>query len=64
LVVGVGIPGPVDLERPGRLAGSGVAQVEGNAAILVLEFLHRVERRIAAINARYARIQSAAGDQQ
>ena len=45
LVVGVGVPGPVDLERAGGLAAVGVAQVGRDAAILVLELLHRVERR-------------------
>ena len=34
LVIGVGIPGTVDLERAGGLAGIGVAQVESDAAVL------------------------------
>ena len=38
MVVGVGIPRPIDLERAGGLAGIGVAQVGGDAAVLALEF--------------------------
>ena len=45
LVVGVGVPGPVDLERAGGLAAVGVAQVRRDAAVLALELLDRVERR-------------------
>jgi predicted NBD/HSP70 family sugar kinase len=45
MVVGVGIPGPVDLERAGGLAAVGVAQVRRDAAVLALELLDRVERR-------------------
>ena len=48
LIVGVGIPGAVDLERAGGLTGRRIAQVEGDAAVLVAEFLHGVERRIVA----------------
>jgi hypothetical protein len=43
LVVGVGLPGPIDFDRAGRLAGDGVAQVRRDAAILPLELLDRVE---------------------
>ena len=50
LIVGVGIPGAVDLERAGGLAGRGIAQVEGDAAVLVAELLHGVEGRIVAGN--------------
>ena len=64
LVVGVGIPGPVDLERARGLSGIGVAQVGGDAAVLALEFLEGVERRIGAGEARNRRVQSAARDQQ
>ena len=46
LVVGVGIPRPVDLERTGGLAAIGVAQVRRDAAVLPLELLDRVERRV------------------
>src|SRR5262249_21975526 len=45
VVVGIGIPRPVDLERPGGLAARRVAQVGRDAAVLVPEFLDRVERR-------------------
>src|SRR5436190_557844 len=63
VVVGVGIPWPLDLQRTGRLAAIGVAQIRGDAAILALEFLDRVEGRVSGeIGDR--RIQSAAGDQQ
>ena len=43
LVVGVGVPGPVDLERAGGLAAVGIAQVRRDAAVLSLELLDRVE---------------------
>jgi len=43
LVIGIGIPRPVDFERAGRLAGIGVAQVRVDAAVLALELLDRVE---------------------
>ena len=45
MVVGIGIPRPVDLERAGGLAAIGVAQVRRDAAVLSLELLDRVERR-------------------
>ena len=43
MVIGVGIPRPVDLERAGGLAAIGVAQVRRDAAVLSLELLDRVE---------------------
>ena len=43
MVVGIGIPRPVDLERAGGLAGVGVAQIRRDAAVLTLELLNRVE---------------------
>ena len=43
MVIGIGIPRPVDLERAGRLAGIGVAQVRVDAAVLSLELLDRVK---------------------
>ena len=64
LVVGVGIPGAVDLERACGLAGWCVAQVEGDAAVFVAELLHGVEGRIFAGDPRDVRVQSAAGNQQ
>jgi hypothetical protein len=48
LVIGVGIPGTVDLKRAAGLTGIGVAQVESDAAVLRLELLDRVEGRITA----------------
>ena len=51
LIVGVGIPGAVDLERAGGLAGRRIAQVVGDAAVLVAELLDGVEGRIVAGNA-------------
>jgi hypothetical protein len=45
VVVGVGVPRPIHLERPGRLAARCVAQVGRDTAVLVLEFLDRVEGR-------------------
>ena len=47
LVVGVGVPGPVDLQRAGGLAGVGVAQVRRDRAVLALELLHGVEGWVA-----------------
>src|SRR5579864_9091609 len=62
LVIGVGIPRPVDLDRAGGLAARGVAQVRGDAAILSLELLNRVEGRVAREEG-YGGIQSPAGKQ-
>jgi hypothetical protein len=42
-VVGVCVPGPVDLERAGGLAAVGVAQVCRDTAVLVLELLDCVD---------------------
>src|ERR1700739_2537241 len=44
MVVGVGVPGPVVLERARGLAAIGVAQIRGDNTVLVLELLHWVER--------------------
>src|SRR5580693_5813720 len=63
LVVGVGIPRPVDLDRAGGLAAGGVAQVRRDAAILPLELLNGVEGRVAGEKG-YSRVQSSAGKQQ
>src|SRR5580693_3684493 len=62
LVVGVGIPRPVDLYRAGGLAAGGVAEVRRDAAILSLELLNGVEGRVAGEEG-YGRIQSPAGKQ-
>ena len=60
LVVGVRVPGPVDLERAGGLAAVGVAQIRRDHAVLALELLHRVEGVVR--EARDRRVQPAAGD--
>src|SRR6202171_5644411 len=62
LVVGVGLPWPVDRARPGRLAAGGVAQVRCDAAILSLELLNGVEGRVAGEEG-YGGVQSPAGKQ-
>src|SRR5690606_21467516 len=48
LVVGEGVPRPVDLERAERLAVVGVAQVQCDAAVRVRELFQRIERRLRA----------------
>jgi hypothetical protein len=48
LVIGVGIPWPVDLERPGGLPGIGVAQVGRDAAVLALELTDRIAAAVLA----------------
>src|SRR5258708_24988835 len=63
LVVRVRIPRPVHLERPGRLAFNGVAQVRRDTAVLSLELLDGIEGR-ALDQVRDRRVQSSAGDQQ
>src|SRR5881394_2842233 len=45
LVVGIGVPGAVDLQRAAGLAGVGVAQVSADTAEVVLVPFHRVEGR-------------------
>src|ERR1700693_6470483 len=62
LVVGVGFPRPVDLDRGGGLAAGGVAQVSCDAAILSLELLNGVEGRVAGEEG-YGGVQSPAGKQ-
>ncbi|MGC2413095.1 MAG: hypothetical protein WA459_10420 [Stellaceae bacterium] len=44
LVVGEGIPGVLGRHRPRRLAAVGVALVHRDAAEVVLEFFHRIDR--------------------
>src|SRR6059036_1921596 len=63
MVIGIGIPRPVDLERAGGLAAIGVAQVRRDAAVLSLELLDRVKGP-AAGQAGDRRVQSPAGDEQ
>ena len=43
MVIGVGVPRSVGLERPRGLAGVGIAQIGDDDAVFVLELLHRVE---------------------
>src|SRR6202040_4157796 len=62
LVIGVGFPRPVDLDRTGGLAAGGVAQVRCNAAILSLELLNGVEGRVAGEEGNGG-VQSPAGKQ-
>src|SRR5262245_60534783 len=57
MVVSVGIPRPVDLERAARLAVDGVAQIRRDAAVLSLELRDGVEGR--ADEAGHRRVQSA-----
>src|ERR1700686_5099077 len=62
LVVGVGIPRPVNLYRSGGLPAGGVAQIGCDAAILSLEFLNGVEGRVAGEEG-YGGVQSPSGKQ-
>ncbi len=43
VIIGVGVPGAIDLQRTGRLTGVGIAQVSRDAAVLALKLLHGVE---------------------
>src|SRR4029450_2525749 len=63
MVIGIGIPPQVDLERAGGLAAIGIAHVRENAAVFSLELLDRIERP-AAFQAGDRRVQSPAGDEQ
>src|SRR3984893_17664988 len=62
LVVGVGIPRPVDLDRASGLTARGVAQVRCDAAIPSLELLNGVEGRVAGEEG-YGGVQSPARKQ-
>src|SRR5262245_23609245 len=62
VVVGVGVPWPVDLQRAGRLTPIGVAQICRDAAVLCLELLDRVEGRIV-LQAGNRGVQSPASDE-
>ena len=43
VIVGKGIPRPIDRERASGLAGQRVAQVGSDAAVIILEALERLE---------------------
>ena len=63
LVIGICIPRPIDLQRTRRLPTLGISQIHRDAAILALEFLHRIERRAVAQKPD-RRVQTPAGDNQ
>src|ERR1700730_1022395 len=62
MVIGVGFPRPLDLDRTGGLAAWGVAQVRCDEAILSLELLNGVEGRVAGEEGNGG-VQSPAGKQ-
>src|ERR1700724_486132 len=62
MVVGVGVPWPVGLERTRRLAALGIAQIRRDNPVFPLELVERVER--VGREARDRRVQPAAGDDQ
>ncbi len=59
LILGVRVPGSIDLHRAGRLAAIGIAQIRRDAAIFSAKLLHRVERRAVAEKVQ-CRVQSSA----
>src|SRR5437763_11041280 len=63
MVIGIGIPRSIDLERAGRLPAIGVAHIREDAAIFSLELFDRIKRS-AAHQAGDRRVQSPAGDEQ
>src|SRR6266536_299225 len=63
MVIGIGIPRPIDLERAGGLTATGVAHVREDAAIFSLELFDRIKRS-AAHQPGDRRVQSPAGDEQ
>ena len=62
LVVGIGVPGPIDCKRAGGLAAIGVAQIRRNHAFIAFKFFDWVERRVSGEEAN-GRIQTTAGDE-
>src|SRR5262249_21018588 len=46
LIVGIGLPRPVDLDGTNRLATGGIAQIRRDTTVFSLELLNRVERRV------------------
>src|SRR5262245_30268254 len=63
MVIGISIPGSVDLERAGGLTAIGVAQVREDTAVLSLELPYRV-KGLAAFQAGDRRVQAPARDEQ
>src|SRR5437870_12211689 len=63
MVMCIGIPRPIDLERAGRLTAIGVAQVREDAAVFSLELFDRIKRS-AAFQEGDRRVQSPAGNEQ
>src|SRR5882672_1925519 len=63
MVIGIGIPRPIDLERAGGLPAIGVAHVGEDAAVFSLELFDRIKRS-AAHQAGDRRVQSPARDEQ
>src|SRR5204862_2621928 len=61
MVVGEGIPRPVDLEWPRRLPGIGIAQVGSDAAEGIAEFLQCAER-MRGVESGDRRVEAAAWD--
>ena len=59
LVVGVGVPRSVGLQGPSRLAALGVAQIGGDDAEFVREFVEGVERM--RLQPRNGRVEPTAG---
>ena len=60
MVIGIGIPRPIDLERAGGLTAIGVAHVREDAAVFSLELFDRIKRS-AAFQAGDRRVQSPPG---
>src|SRR6266404_2308123 len=63
MVIGLGIPRPIELERAGSLPAIGVAHIREDAAVFSLELFDRIKRS-AAHQAGDRRVQSPAGDEQ
>src|SRR5678816_3482976 len=63
LVVGVGVPGAIDLQRASGLAGIRIAQVGADAAEVALVPLHGVEGR-GGLPGREGRVEAPAGDEE
>src|SRR5262249_10339185 len=64
VVVGIGIPGTISLERTRGLPTPCVAEISGDDAILAAELVKRIVRRLLAGETRDGRIQAAARDHQ